>query len=120
MDRAGPRNSSVGPDATVPGHGCQPPAGSDGIVTRLLYSTALRTGLGVLTSIGLSTALMVVFAVASMQSAFPEQQQGEISGLSRSVSNLGSSFGVNGLSVALMVVVFASTGGLTGGEEGLG
>ena len=28
-----------------------------------------------------------------MQSSFPEQQQGEISGLSRSVSNLGSSFG---------------------------
>jgi predicted MFS family arabinose efflux permease len=28
-----------------------------------------------------------------VQSAFPEQQQGEISGLSRSVSNLGSSFG---------------------------
>jgi nitrate/nitrite transporter NarK len=28
-----------------------------------------------------------------VQSSFPEQQQGEISGLSRSVSNLGSSFG---------------------------
>lgn len=28
-----------------------------------------------------------------MQSAFPESQQGEISGLSRSVSNLGSSLG---------------------------
>ena len=28
-----------------------------------------------------------------MQSAFPERLQGEISGLSRSVSNLGSSFG---------------------------
>jgi hypothetical protein len=29
------------------------------------------------------------------------------------------SFGVNGVSVALMVVVFASTGGLTGGEVGI-
>jgi nitrate/nitrite transporter NarK len=28
-----------------------------------------------------------------VQSAFPEEQQGEISGLSRSVSNLGSSLG---------------------------
>jgi predicted MFS family arabinose efflux permease len=28
-----------------------------------------------------------------VQSSFPEAQQGEISGLSRSVSNLGSSFG---------------------------
>jgi len=28
-----------------------------------------------------------------VQSSFPEQLQGEISGLSRSVSNLGSSFG---------------------------
>ena len=28
-----------------------------------------------------------------MQSSWPENQQGEISGLSRSVSNLGSSFG---------------------------
>ncbi len=28
-----------------------------------------------------------------MQSSFPEQKQGEISGLSRSVSNFGSSFG---------------------------
>jgi predicted MFS family arabinose efflux permease len=28
-----------------------------------------------------------------VQSAFPENQQGEISGLSRSVSNLGSSIG---------------------------
>ena len=28
-----------------------------------------------------------------MQSSFPEQKQGEISGLSRSISNLGSSFG---------------------------
>jgi nitrate/nitrite transporter NarK len=28
-----------------------------------------------------------------VQSSFPEERQGEISGLSRSVSNLGSSFG---------------------------
>jgi hypothetical protein len=32
-------------------------------------------------------------SVNVVQSSFPEEQQGEISGLSRSVSNLGSSFG---------------------------
>jgi predicted MFS family arabinose efflux permease len=54
-----------------------------------------------------------------VQSAFSEQQQGEISGLSRSVSNLGSSFGTaiagtilvsdlvsgNGTYVAAMIVL---------------
>jgi hypothetical protein len=36
---------------------------------------------------------MLTPSVNVVQSAFPEEQQGEISGLSRSVSNLGSSFG---------------------------
>ena len=36
---------------------------------------------------------MLTPSVNLVQSSFPEQQQGEISGLSRSVSNLGSSFG---------------------------
>ncbi len=36
---------------------------------------------------------MLTPSVNIVQSAFPEQKQGEISGLSRSVSNLGSSFG---------------------------
>ena len=36
---------------------------------------------------------MLTPSVNIVQSSFPEQQQGEISGLSRSVSNLGSSFG---------------------------
>jgi predicted MFS family arabinose efflux permease len=36
---------------------------------------------------------MLTPSVNVVQSSFPEQQQGEISGLSRSVSNLGSSFG---------------------------
>jgi len=56
-----------------------------------------------------------------VQSAFPERLQGEISGLSRSVSNLGSSFGTaiastilvsdlasgNGTYVAAMIVLAA-------------
>ena len=36
---------------------------------------------------------MLTPSVNLVQSSFPEQLQGEISGLSRSVSNLGSSFG---------------------------
>jgi MFS family permease len=43
--------------------------------------------------IGLGLGVMLTPSVNMVQSAFPEQQQGEISGLSRSVSNLGSTFG---------------------------
>jgi len=46
-----------------------------------------------LLTIGLGIGLMLTPSVNVVQSAFPEEQQGEISGLSRSVSNLGSSFG---------------------------
>jgi MFS family permease len=43
--------------------------------------------------IGLGLGLMLTPSVNVVQSSFPEDKQGEISGLSRSVSNLGSSFG---------------------------
>ena len=43
--------------------------------------------------IGLGLGVMLTPSVNLVQSSFPEDQQGEISGLSRSVSNLGSSFG---------------------------
>jgi predicted MFS family arabinose efflux permease len=43
--------------------------------------------------IGLGSGVMLTPSVNVVQSAFPEEQQGEISGLSRSISNLGSSFG---------------------------
>jgi MFS family permease len=43
--------------------------------------------------IGLGLGVMLTPSVNLVQSSFPESQQGEISGLSRSVSNLGSSFG---------------------------
>jgi predicted MFS family arabinose efflux permease len=43
--------------------------------------------------IGLGIGVMLTPSVNLVQSSFPEQQQGEISGLSRSVSNLGSTFG---------------------------
>lgn len=43
--------------------------------------------------IGLGIGTMLTPSVNVVQSAFPEERQGEISGLSRSVSNLGSSLG---------------------------
>ncbi|MFB7617188.1 MFS transporter [Kitasatospora sp. NPDC056181] len=43
--------------------------------------------------IGLGLGVMLTPSVNVVQSAFPEERQGEISGLSRSISNLGSSFG---------------------------
>jgi MFS family permease len=43
--------------------------------------------------IGLGLGGMLTPSVNVVQSSFPAEQQGEISGLSRSVSNLGSSFG---------------------------
>jgi predicted MFS family arabinose efflux permease len=53
---------------------------------------ALAFGPGLLL-IGLGLGVMLTPSVNVVQSAFPETAQGEISGLSRSVSNLGSSFG---------------------------
>jgi MFS family permease len=43
--------------------------------------------------IGLGLGVMLTPSVNVVQSAFPEELQGEISGVSRSVSNLGSCFG---------------------------
>lgn len=43
--------------------------------------------------IGVGLGVMLTPSVDIVQSSFGEEQQGEISGLSRSVSNLGSSFG---------------------------
>ena len=46
-----------------------------------------------LLTIGLGLGVMLTPSVNVVQSSFPEAQQGEISGLSRSISNLGSSLG---------------------------
>jgi MFS family permease len=65
-----------------------------GLLVGLVYASssivALVPGLLV---IGLGLGVMLTPSVNVVQSSFPEEQQGEISGLSRSVSNLGSSFG---------------------------
>ncbi len=55
--------------------------------------------------IGFGTGLMLTPSVNVVQSSFPEGQQGEISGLSRSVSNLGSSFGTAIAGTILISVV---------------
>ncbi len=53
---------------------------------------------------GIGVGAMLTSSVNVVQSAFPERDQGDISGLSRSVSNLGSSLGV-----ALAGSIVAST-----------
>ncbi|MFG1948574.1 MFS transporter [Nonomuraea sp. NPDC048826] len=67
-----------------------------GIVVLLVLvgqsSRVIAFGPGLLL-IGLGVGVMLTPSVNVVQSSFPEDLQGEISGLSRSVSNLGSSFG---------------------------
>ena len=63
-----------------------------------------------LLAIGLGVGAMLTPSVNLVQSAFAEEQQGEISGLSRSVSNLGSSFGT-----AIVGTVLALNATGTGG-----
>jgi MFS family permease len=55
--------------------------------------------------VGLGLGAMLTPSVNVVQSSFPEAMQGEISGLSRSVSNLGSSFGTAIAGTILVSVV---------------
>jgi MFS family permease len=55
--------------------------------------------------VGFGTGVMLTPSVNIVQSSFPEALQGEISGLSRSVSNLGSSFGTAIAGTILISVV---------------
>ena len=59
--------------------------------------------------IGLGLGVMLTPSVNIVQSSFPEDQQGEISGLSRSVSNLGSTFGTAIAGTILVSVVATGT-----------
>ena len=80
--------------------------------------------------IGVGLGVMLTPSVNVVQSAFPEHLQGEISGLSRSVSNLGSTIGVaiagtilvagladpkRAYGVAMLVVAFIGLVGLGAG-----
>jgi MFS family permease len=58
--------------------------------------------------VGFGLGGMLTPSVNVVQSSFPEEQQGEISGLSRSVSNLGSSFGT---AIAGTILVAAASRG---------
>jgi MFS family permease len=58
--------------------------------------------------VGFGLGAMLTPSVNVVQSSFPEERQGEISGLSRSVSNLGSSFGT---AVAGTILVAATSRG---------
>jgi len=85
-----------------------------------LSSRVVAFGPGLL-MIGLGLGVMITPSVNVVQSSFPGELQGEISGLSRSVSNLGSTFGTaiagtilvsdlasgNGTYVAAMIVLAA-------------
>ena len=59
--------------------------------------------------IGLGVGVMLTPSVNVVQSSFPEELQGEISGLSRSISNLGSSFGTAIAGTILVSVVATGT-----------
>jgi MFS family permease len=60
--------------------------------------------------IGLGLGGMLTPSVNVVQSSFPEELQGEISGLSRSVSNLGSSFGTAIAGTILVAAVSRGNG----------
>ena len=53
---------------------------------------------------GIGVGVMLTSSVNVVQSSFPEQDQGDISGLSRSVSNLGSSLGTALIGSVLVAV----------------
>jgi MFS family permease len=59
--------------------------------------------------VGLGLGAMLTPSVNVVQSSFPEELQGEISGLSRSISNLGSSFGTAIAGTILVSVVALGT-----------
>ena len=59
--------------------------------------------------IGLGLGAMLTPSVNVVQSSFPEALQGEISGLSRSISNLGSTFGTAIAGTILVSVVATGT-----------
>lgn len=85
-----------------------------GVVLLLLFASATSSVLGFvpgLLLVGLGVGVMLTSSVTVVQSVFPEQDQGEISGLSRSLSNLGSSLGV---AIAGTVIVSS----LVTGNEG--
>ncbi len=84
-----------------------------GLGLLLLFARADSNILGWLPTLfvrGVGVGIMLTASVNVVQSSFPEEDQGEISGLSRSVSNLGSSLGT---AIAGSVLVFSLVKGNT-------
>jgi MFS family permease len=71
-------------------------------------TSGVATFLPGLLLIGLGVGVMLTPSVNVVQSSFPEALQGEISGLSRSISNLGSSLGT---AIAGSIILTAATKG---------
>ena len=68
-----------------------------GLILLVLLGQVTQSVLGTVPGLllmGLGVGVMLTSSVNIVQSSFPEKDQGEISGVSRSVSNLGSSLGV--------------------------
>jgi MFS family permease len=85
-----------------------------GVILLLLFvreTSNVLTFVPGLLLVGLGVGIMLTSSVNIVQSSFSEKDQGEISGLSRSVSNLGSSLGV---AIAGTVIVSS----LVTGNEG--
>jgi MFS family permease len=70
--------------------------------------------------IGLGLGAMLTPSVNVVQSSFPEEMQGEISGLSRSVSNLGSSFGTAIAGTILVAAISRGNGAYAWAMASLG
>ena len=64
-----------------------------GKASTLVILLSLLTWIPGLFLFGVGVGVMLTSSVNVVQSSFPDKDQGDISGLSRSVSNLGSSFG---------------------------
>jgi MFS family permease len=80
-----------------------------GLLLALVRSTSgVLTFVPGLLLIGLGIGAMLTPSVNLVQSSFPEERQGEISGLSRAVSNLGSSLGT---AIAGTILVSAAASG---------
>jgi MFS family permease len=73
-------------------------------------SSSVLTFLPGLFLLGVGVGVMITPSVNVVQSAFPEEQQADISGLSRSVSNLGSSMGTAIAGTVLIAAVARGNG----------
>jgi len=80
------------------------------LVLSAVSSDLLLTVPGLLLA-GLGTGVMLTASVNVVQSSFPEDEQGDISGLSRSISNLGSSLGVAIAGSVVVSSAFTGNGG---------